>query len=190
MPKSNEQLAAWEVLSDSLDYQTPWFKIHKRKLKTASGVDATYFVHESVSSVMVVTLDDKGRFLIEKQYRPAVEKVEYDYPAGKTEPSDESAEAAAKRELSEETGFEVKDLKLLATLDMNPGFSKDRLHVFLATVSGRGETELDQTESIVTQFLEPRKIQELISNGKMSCTFCVAATYLAFTHLGLLNPGN
>lgn len=190
MSKPNEQLSAWEVKSDSIDYQTPWFKIHKRKLKTATEVDATYFIHESVDSVIVVAQDDSGRFLVEKQYRPPIEKVAYDYPAGKTEPSDESPDIAARRELSEETGFEVKDMKLLATLDMNPGFSKDRLHIFLAAVGRRGETEPDQTESIVFEFVEPAKIQTWISSGKMSCTFCVAATYLAFTKLGLLSPGN
>lgn len=190
MSKPNEKLAAWKVLSDSIDYETPWFKIHKQQLKTATGVDATYFVHESIDSVMVVAQDDRGRFVVEKQYRPAVEKVEHDYPAGKIELSDTSPEIAARRELSEETGFEAKDLQFLATVDMNPGFSKDRLHIFLAKVSERGETEFDQTESIVTDFLEPAKILELISSGKMSCTFCIAATYLAFTHLGLLNLTN
>jgi ADP-ribose diphosphatase len=186
MSKSNEKLAAWKVQSDAVDYQTPWFKIHKQKLKTAAGVDATYFIHESVDSVMCVTLDSRGRFLVEKQYRPPVEKIEYDYPAGKIEPTDESPEAAARRELSEETGFKVRDLELLAILDTNPGFSKDRLHIYLAYVNGQGETEFDQTESIVAEFTKPARISELISGGNMSCTFCVAATYLAFTRLGLL----
>ena len=186
MSQPNPKLSAWKILSDKIDYQSPWFKIHRQELKTATGVDATYFIHESIDSVMCVALDDQGRMLIAQQYRPPVEKVEYDYPAGKMEPSDLSAEAAASRELSEETGFEINDLTLLGTLDMNPGFSKDRLHVFLAYVAGHGKTEFDQTESIVSKFMTPNEVRQLISDGRMSCTFCVAASYLAFTHLGLL----
>jgi 8-oxo-dGTP pyrophosphatase MutT (NUDIX family) len=125
------------------------------------------------------------RVLIERQYRPAVEKVTVDYPAGGIEPDDKDPEAAILRELQEETGYRPGSLKELAVVDSIPGLSSTRFHVFLAEgVFAAGEASPEPTESIVTEFVPARQILKMIDSGEMACASCISATFYAFRELG------
>ena len=184
-------LAAWQTTKKSLVLETPWFKIHKQRMRMPSGVELDYFVHASDDSVICVCVDEAGNILVERQYRVPVQKVSVDYPAGKVETIDASPQAAIARELREEVGLTAASIKLLGVLDKDPGFSTTRMSVFLARDIHSGASEQEATESIVPVFVSPATIVEMIKTGEMACTYCVSATCLAFTELGLitLNAG-
>lgn len=185
-----DPLAAWEELSSKELLKTPYYSVIQKEMRTPSGSDATYYMHSSKDGVLCVCISDDGNVLIARQYRPPIGRVSVDYPAGGLEPGDKDTEAGIRRELMEEAGFEATELTQLATLDQNPGQSTTRIHIFLARGSVRHNTSFDDTESIVTEFVPPAHILELIASGEMSCTFCVSATFLAFKKLGLLTFGS
>ena len=60
--------------------------------------------HPGAAAVVAVLPD--GRVLLERQYRYALGTVMYEVPAGKLDPGEEP-EHCARRELSEETGYEA-----------------------------------------------------------------------------------
>lgn len=155
-------------------------------MQTPTGVELDYFVHEAPDSVICVCVNDDNEILVERQYRPPIQKVSVDYPAGRAEVNDASTEAAIRRELLEEVGFTVKTIRQLAVIDSDPEFSIKRTHVFLAQGSIDQEATPEETEHIVAEFVKPSKILEMIARGEMTCTFCLSATLLAFRELGWL----
>jgi ADP-ribose pyrophosphatase len=80
----------------------------------------------AVDAVMMVVILDKPtgpELLLEKQYRPPVDKVVVEMPAGLVDEG-ESSEVAAVRELREETGFvgEVVDDRRAGGSERRPIF--------------------------------------------------------------------
>lgn len=188
MPTANDPLQPWEMLDENIAFETPWFKIHKKHMRTAGGAELDYYIHDAPDSVICVCVNDDNKILIERQYRPAVDKVSIDYPAGGIEGEDISQEHAMLRELKEETGFVATSITKIAVLDKEPAFSGARMHVFVARGSVRTASLQEETESIVAAFVTPAEILQLIADSAMNCTFCVSATFLAFKEFGWLTP--
>jgi len=86
-------------------------------------------LHPGATAILPV-LDD-GRILLVSQYRRPVDETLWEIPAGKLEP-DEAPRACARRELLEETGYTATDWHELLTLYTTPGFSNERITLFLA----------------------------------------------------------
>lgn len=186
MHDHEDKLAPWKKLTEETVFHSPWFDIVKQHLKTPSGKDADFFVRHGKDSVMCVCVGEDNKVLIERQYRPAIERVSIDYPAGSIESFDGNPETAARRELLEETGFSARSVKHLATLDKESGFSASKLHVYLVQGTIKGVASPEDTESIVLNFVSQTEILRLISQGELACAFCVSATFLAFQELGWL----
>lgn len=87
---------------------------------------------EHGNAVVLVPLDVEGRVLLVRQYRKPVERALLELPAGNMDPGEEP-EAAATRELREETGFLPGRLVRLGGFYAAPGYCQEYLHLFLAT---------------------------------------------------------
>ncbi len=110
-------------------------------------------------AVAVLALDERGRVLVERQYRPAVGGWVLEIPAGTLEPGEEPLEAA-RRELLEETGYEASRLCHMASFYPSPGVSSEVIHVYLAEgLSYRGQ-RLEEDEVIEVLWMEPRELLE------------------------------
>ena len=108
--------------------------------------------HSGASAVVPFLTDPSGeepQVLLIRQYRYAAEKFLYEIPAGRLDP-DESPEDCARRELREETGCECETLERLTTMYTTPGFTDERIHIFMATGLTHGESALEADE-----FAEP-----------------------------------
>lgn len=84
-------------------------------------------------AVAVVALDDRGRVVLVRQYRHAVAERLWELPAGLCDVVGESPLDAARRELTEETGLEAEHWRPVIEMLPSPGFSTERVHIFLAT---------------------------------------------------------
>ncbi len=83
------------------------------------------------SAVAILPILDNDKVILLEQYRAAVDSWVLEIPAGKIEDG-ETPEEAAMRELIEETGYRARYLKRIATLWLTPGYSDERIHIFLA----------------------------------------------------------
>ncbi|HEY3172816.1 MAG TPA: NUDIX hydrolase [Thermoanaerobaculia bacterium] len=106
-----------------------------------------YVEHRTAKeSVMIVALTDEGRLVLVDEMRPAVDARVICLPAGLVgDEGPEDRESAARRELSEETGYEASDLQLLGRGPGSAGMSSEIVNFYRArdvrSTGGRGDRE-------------------------------------------------
>ena len=86
--------------------------------------------HRGASAV--VALDAGDRVALIRQYRYAAGGYIWELPAGVLDSTDEPPVACAARELREEAGRTADELRHLGTIFTTPGFTDERIHLFLA----------------------------------------------------------
>lgn len=107
--------------------------------------DNTYAERDVVihpGAVAVLALDDDDRILMIKQYRHPVGRVLWEIPAGLRDVPGEDPLVTAQRELAEEASYRARDWHVLTDFFTSPGFSTERLRIFLA----RGLEEIPEVE--------------------------------------------
>lgn len=98
--------------------------------------------------VAIVPVTDEKEVLMTRQFRPPVNGYVIEFPAGLNDRGD-TLEAAAKRELLEETGYSAREMIYLSEGPMSSGASGEVLTVFLAKgLEFRGIGKRDETEDI------------------------------------------
>jgi 8-oxo-dGTP pyrophosphatase MutT (NUDIX family) len=83
-------------------------------------------------AVAVLALDEASRVLMIRQYRHPVGYQLWEIPAGLRDVDGEPLLATAQRELREETGFQAREWHVLLDTFSSPGFSTERVRIFLA----------------------------------------------------------
>lgn len=102
--------------------------------------------HSGASAVVPVLEGGKNpRVLLIRQYRYAADGYVYEVPAGRLDPG-EAPESCASRELREETGYTATSLRQLTAIYTTPGFTDERIHLFVAEglMLGSSDREADE----------------------------------------------
>jgi ADP-ribose pyrophosphatase len=121
-------------------------KIFEGKMVTLEIEDGKEIVRHG-AAVGIVAVDRQDRVLLVRQERPAVGGKVLEIPAGLLDGGEEPL-AAAKRELQEETGLHGGEWVEAATLLSSPGFTDERIHLFVATGLDEGEDDPDEGEDL------------------------------------------
>ena len=134
--------------------------------------------HDGGAGVLCVTNDDK--VILIKQFRYAYDEVMYEIPAGKLEKG-EDPKAAALREFEEETGNKAKDIELLSVLYPTVGYCAEKIYIYLVKDFDVTETNFDEHEVIVTEFVDFEKALKMVLDGtiKDGKTITAILTYYA-----------
>ena len=115
-------------------------------------------------AVAIVPILPDGRIILVRQYRYAAGKALLEIPAGTLEPR-ESPVDCARRELTEETGYEAGEMERLLSCYMAPGYSSEVIHLFLARdlreVGGQSEPD----EDIAVEILELKELLKMIAEN-------------------------
>ena len=101
-------------------------------------------MHVGASAVLPVDAD--GNVYLVRQFRAPIDQVLLEIPAGKLDHVDEDRLLAAKRELKEETGLEAEKWLHLTDTFTTPGFSNERISLYLAQKLCHGESRPDEDE--------------------------------------------
>jgi ADP-ribose pyrophosphatase len=117
--------------------------------------------HPGASAVVPVLgdLDDDPEVLLIRQYRYAADSYLYEIPAGRLD-AGETPHDCAKRELREETGYTAERVEHLFTMYTTPGFTDEKIHLFLATGLEAGESAREADEFME---LAPTKLSRALS---------------------------
>jgi ADP-ribose pyrophosphatase len=134
--------------------------LHVDVVETAGRGTASREVVDHPGAVGIVALDAEGRILLVRQWRHAVGRALWEIPAG-TLGRGEPPEAAARRELAEETGFTARRWQALGTGPVAPGYSGEILHLFAASDLVIGEAHTDPDEEVVARLFDPGEIRAL-----------------------------
>ena len=117
-------------------------------------------------AVAVIARRRDGKFVFIRQFRKAMERVCFEVIAGNVDPG-EAPEAAAIRELKEETGYGPDSIRFLSSIYPSMGYCDERIDVFYADVHEPGETDFDHDENIETLLLTEEEMDDMIRAGKV-----------------------
>jgi len=125
--------------------------------------------HPGASAVVPFLSDPGGedpQILLIRQYRYAAEQYLYEVPAGRLD-AGEAPDACARRELKEETGCEAERVEHLITIYTTPGFTDEKIHVFMAVGLTRGEVAREADEFIEVETMAFSQALSRIERGEI-----------------------
>jgi ADP-ribose pyrophosphatase len=123
--------------------------------------------HPGASAVVPFLSDPTGadpQVLLIRQYRYAADGYMYEIPAGRLNPG-EDPHTCAVRELKEETGCSAEKVEPLFTMYTTPGFTDEKIHVFLATGLESGSTSHEADEFMSMEPMLLSRALELVQAG-------------------------
>ncbi len=131
-------------------------------------------------SVAILASPAAGFLVFVENYRPALDRWLLEIPAGAIEPG-EAPEAAARRELAEETGFRANQTSLVASIFLAPGYSTELLHVFRADAVTAEESgqNLQADEDIKVRVMSHQEIRLAVGRGALQDSKTLAALLLS-----------
>jgi ADP-ribose pyrophosphatase len=132
--------------------------------------------HPGAAAMLPVT--DKGLVLLLKQYRHAAGGFLWEIPAGTLNP-DESPQQCAYREIEEETGYRAEKMEKLAVITPVPGYSTEKIHIFLATGLTASTQNLDQDEVLTVHAFSQNQVWAMLEKGEITDAKTICALLLA-----------
>jgi len=134
----------------------------------------------------VAAVDDEGRVVLIRQYRHAAGGFIWEIPAGILH-AGEAPVVCAARELREEVGLGAGTLAPLGSIMTTPGFTDERIHLFLGRDLTDGETDRDDDEVIDEVRRVPlRDALAMVRGGEIVDSKTIAGLHLAAVELGVL----
>ena len=146
-----ERLVASELL-----HRGRFLEFRVDTVERADGRRAQRDVAVHPGAVAIVAVDPEGRVLLVRQYRHPAGQALLEIPAGTLDRdpasgATEDPDAAARRELEEETGYRAAGWERLTDFWTAPGFATERIFLYLATdlaAAGPDRRAPDEDESL------------------------------------------
>lgn len=144
-----------------------------------NGKLAAREVARHVGASAVVPVDAQGNVWLVKQFRAPIDRVLLEIPAGKLDAIDEDRLLAAKRELAEETGLTAARWTHLADIVTTPGFSDEKISLYLARDLSAGESHPDEDEFLNLVRVPLKELVAMILRGEVADSKTVCAVMMA-----------
>ncbi len=125
--------------------------------------------HPGASAVVPFLSDPRGedpQVLMIRQYRYAAEDYLLEIPAGRLNAGEDPRDCAL-RELKEETGCSADQIDHLFTMYTTPGFTDEKIHLFMATGLVAGETKHEADEFLDLEPMLLSRALELVETGEI-----------------------
>ena len=183
----------WEEVSTEHIVQDEWIDFRKSAFRFPDGnIFEPYYTYSRRDYVVIVAFVEEDRVICVRQFRQGIREVTTEFPAGGIEREDgkqygdrnlssaEDALAAAKRELSEETGYESDEWEHLITIPSNATIADNMAYIYVARnckkVSGQN---LDDMEFLNVERYSAEEIEKMISEGNFKQAMHVMAWLMA-----------
>ncbi len=123
------------------------------------------------AAAVVPFLDNPGdpdpRVLLIRQFRHAADGFIWEVPAGRLDQG-EAPERCARRELEEETGMRAGSMERLTTIHTTPGFTDERIHLFLARGLSQGEQRREADEFMELHHKRWSEVMGMVASGEIT----------------------
>jgi 8-oxo-dGDP phosphatase len=162
---------SWSVVSSTEQMRNRLIAVRTDKVRMPDDQTAERSVVAHPGAVAILALDDADRVLMIRQYRHPVGRLLWEIPAGLRDADGESPLQTAQRELFEETGYRARQWQTLVDYFSSPGFSTERLRVFLARglepAGGSPHQRQHEEKFIVTEWVPLAEAVGLALDGKL-----------------------
>ena len=167
-----------EIHNRTIVYRGNVFTLVRENVTLENGTttDVEFIEHPGAAAIIPMLSDT--RVVLLSQYRHALKSYIWEIPAGTLDPQEEIIDCA-KRELIEETGYTAAQWHRLGEITPVPGYSDERIHIFLATDLQPTDRHLDADEVIEVKEVDFFKALEMIGDGQIQDAKSIAGLFLA-----------
>ncbi|MFC1649611.1 NUDIX hydrolase [Patescibacteria group bacterium] len=135
--------------------------------------------------MIVVALSDKNEIILKREYRPGVQKMVFELPAGYIEKG-ETPRQAALSELQDEMGYKSRKIQKVGELYRSPKRLTQVTTVFLAKdLKWKGQNLEADEHGIEISFVPYKKVVKMIKDGEIKDMATIAAIMMAMSKLVL-----
>ena len=167
-----------KVNNRTIVYHGKIFELIRENITLENGTTTDVEFIEHPGAAAIIPFLDDNRIVLLKQYRHALKKYIWEIPAGTLDPQEEII-SCAKRELIEETGYSASGWQKLGEITPVPGYSDERIHIYLATELQPAEQHLDADEVIQVQEVDFKDAFDMIGNGEIQDAKSIAGLFMA-----------
>ena len=159
----------WRRVSRRVAYENPWIEILHDDVIRPDGKPGIYgVVHFRHLAIGVVPLDvERDAVLLVGQYRYTLDHYSWEVPEGGGR-FDEDPEAAARRELVEETGYRGGKWRELCRAELSNSVTDEVTIMFVATDLQAGPASPEGTEQIQMRWVPFEEAMAMIRHGEIS----------------------
>jgi ADP-ribose pyrophosphatase len=165
-------------------FRTPWLVVEEVSVKSErEGTQEPYYVIRNPTGVICCPLTRDGKFLLVRQFRPAMQRYTLEFPAGSVEGNETPAEAV-RREVLEETGFALDALVPVGGgyIRLNRDINSDFFYIGLGAHRVTDIAEHEATEVVLSDRVAFR---ELVASDGFEQTVAVAILAMAELKFGV-----
>jgi 8-oxo-dGTP pyrophosphatase MutT (NUDIX family) len=168
------------TLSSREVYRNRWMRLREDEILRSDGTKGIYGVVDKDECAIVLPLDD-GRVWLVEQFRYTIQERALERPQGGWERAVENPEELARGELKEETGLAAAQMTYLGIPWVAYGFTRQKIHVFLATGLTQTAKDPDAEEhDLVVRSVTVAEFERMMLDGEIRdiCTLAAWGLYL------------
>ncbi len=183
--KAEENEPFWKVLRREKVYSSDWINLYQDWVQLPDGtvIEGHHVLDYPKKAVGVVPVNAAGQLMLVDHYRFITDTRGWEIPAGGVD-AGEDFEAAARREMLEESGCTGGDLSLLTRYHPSNGSSNQLFVLYMARGVEQTAPITDTNEIIQARWFEAAEVRDLIDQDVipdgLSLTALLAAFYRGF----------
>jgi ADP-ribose pyrophosphatase len=169
----------YRILKSEIIHSGKVFNTKVDQIEYNSGNKSVREVAEHPGGAVIVPVTSEGKIIMITQHRYPVDKTLLELPAGKLDRNENPFHCAV-RELEEETGYKSDNVKEIGTIYTTPGYSTEKLWIYLAKDLKPGNYNREEGEFGMKVFeYTLKEIEEKIINGEIVDGKTICGIYLA-----------
>ena len=151
-------------------YEGRVFSVEVGTRRFPNGSEHQVEIVRHAPSVVLIPIEDDGRIVLIQQYRAPLDRVTWEFPAGRVD-AGETAEAAARRECEEEIARVPQKLERIRGLYPSPGFCDEELIFFrvsgLRAPAADSQHKPDEDEDITATSVTLTEARAMVERGQI-----------------------
>jgi ADP-ribose pyrophosphatase len=159
------------------------FQLVRENVTLDNGTTTDLDFIEHPGAAAIVALTGGNDVVLVRQYRHALGQYIWEIPAGTLDPGEPVLDCA-RRELAEETGYAAAEWRKLGEITPVPGYSDERIHLFLATELSAAAQRLDADEVLEAHARPLAEMAAMIARGEVQDAKSICALLLAQNWIG------
>ena len=169
----------YRIVKSEVIFRGKVFNTKVDQIEYKSGNKSVREVAEHPGGAVVVPVTSDGKIVMVTQHRYPMNEILIELPAGKLGKG-EDPQLCAVRELEEETGYKSDNIKELGSIYTTPGYSTEKLWIYLAKDLKPGDHNREEGEAGMEVFeFSLKEVEEKIYNGEIVDGKTICGIYLA-----------